>query len=320
MVERLPKLPACQNCGTETGSNFCPDCGQDCRNHTVSVKLLFHDFIDDVFTFDSRFFRSFIPLLFKPGTLTSEYVHGRRIQYIPPLRLYIITSLLFFFLVSLQVQRQMTDDSGQGRNVSRAEADSLLVTSAFAQLDSLGLSANDDGSLERVLARLADQTDSTSSDDGIIHFSTFNRPSKDLDAETFVAGLLKLVPKSMFFLLPVFAAVLAVIYWRSHRKFIEHLVFSLHYHAFLFLLFAIALIVDQNAFHITVFFGMQVYLFFALRRIYTQGWWKTGLKFFLLTGTYNAILFTLLVIVAVSTAQLMELRETHPMLVQWILN
>ncbi len=155
-----------------------------------------------------------------------------------------------------------------------------------------------------------------SSDDGIIHFSTFNRPSKDLDAETFVAGLLKLVPKSMFFLLPVFAAVLAVIYWRSHRKFIEHLVFSLHYHAFLFLLFAIALIVDQNAFHITVFFGMQVYLFFALRRIYTQGWWKTGLKFFLLTGTYNAILFTLLVIVAVSTAQLMELRETHPMLVQ----
>ena len=72
--------------------------------------------------------------------------------------------------------------------------------------------------------------------------------------------------------------------------------------------------------HLIVYFGMQVYLYVALRRIYMQGWRKTGLKFFLLTGAYNTVLITLLVLVAVSTAELMDLRETHPMIVQWILS
>ena len=80
-----------------------------------------------------------------------------------------------------------------------------------------------------------------------------------------------------------------------------------------------AILVDADVLHLVVFFGMQIYLFLALRRIYVQGWLKPGVKFFLLTGAYNTVLFTLLVLVAVSTAELMELRETHPMLVQWIL-
>ena len=324
MADRLPKLPTCQNCGATTGSNFCPDCGQDCRDHTVSLKLLFHDFIDDVFTFDSRFFRSFVPLLVKPGNLTIEYTRGRRIRYIPPLRLYIFASLLFFFIVSIQVQQEIADFASSDDTVMSAE-DSTAVAAAYENLKDLDVPGGQDAvdeAIRNLEAKLDTMTvGETDEDDGDGYFrvSGFDGESKDVDPKLFVTNLMKLVPKAMFLLLPLFAAVLATIYWRARRKFIEHLVFSLHYHSFMFLLFALAMVVDNDALHLVVFFGMQVYLYFALKRIYSQGWWKTGLKFFLLTGAYNTILFTLLILVAVSTAQLMEWKESHPLLVQWIL-
>jgi len=321
-MSNLPKIPECQNCGAATGSNFCPECGQDCRDHTVSLKLLFHDFIDDVFTFDSRFFRSFVPLLIKPGALTLEYTRGRRIRYIPPLRLYLLVSLLFFFVVSVQVRSQMSESQWFQDTRIEATPDSAMVATVLEEIHDLGLAHEDSARLDLVLAGLAARADEDQDDDdgAWLQVGSFSGESRNVDSVAFVTGLLKLVPKAMFLLLPVFAALLALIYRRSRRRFIEHLVFSLHYHAFLFLLFTIAILVDVDVLHLIVFFGMQVYLYVALRRIYMQGWRKTGLKFFLLTGAYNTVLFTLLVLVAVSTAELMELRETHPMIVQWIMS
>ncbi len=82
--------------------NYCPECGQINTTKQVPLKLFFHDILGDYFTFDSRFFRSFIPLLRKPGHLTNEYNSGRRVSYILPLRLYLFVTILFFFIISLQ--------------------------------------------------------------------------------------------------------------------------------------------------------------------------------------------------------------------------
>lgn len=59
-------------------------------------------FLSDYFAFDSKIVRSFGPLLFKPGFLTSEFLAGRRVSYIPPLRMYIFVSIVFFLLLSLK--------------------------------------------------------------------------------------------------------------------------------------------------------------------------------------------------------------------------
>ncbi len=59
-------------------------------------------FLNDYFTFDSKIVRSFGPLLFKPGFLTAEFLAGRRVRYIPPLRMYIFVSIVFFLMLSLK--------------------------------------------------------------------------------------------------------------------------------------------------------------------------------------------------------------------------
>ena len=319
-MSNLPRTSQCQNCGAAAGSNYCPECGQDCRDHTVSLKLLVHDFVDDVFTFDSRFFRSFVPLMIKPGALTLEYTRGRRIRYIPPLRLYLFVSLLFFFVVSVQVRSQMADNEWFRAVSAGAPADSATVAAVLEELTAQGVAGADSTSLEQVLEGLATRAEDEADGGAYLQVGRFSGESREVDGIAFVTGLLKLVPKAMFLLLPVFAALLALIYRRSRRNFIEHLVFSLHFHAYLFLLFTAAILINADLLHALVFCGMQVYLYAALKRIYGQGWRKTGVKFVLLTGAYNTVLFTLLILVAVSTAELMELRQSHPMLVHWIMS
>jgi len=62
--------------------------------------------LNDYFTFDSKFLGSIAPLLAKPGFLTKEYLEGHRVKYIPPLRLFIFTSIIFFLLIGLSGQSE----------------------------------------------------------------------------------------------------------------------------------------------------------------------------------------------------------------------
>lgn len=92
----------CKNCGfhLETTHHFCPNCGQEHKERVIYFKEFFIDFLGDYFTFDSKIIRSVKPLLFNPGFLTREYLDGRRVRYIPPLRMYIFISIFFFLMLS----------------------------------------------------------------------------------------------------------------------------------------------------------------------------------------------------------------------------
>jgi hypothetical protein len=92
----------CPNCTfvLEEGYAFCPKCGQ-AKIIDDSIRGFFNQFLEDYFTFDSKIFKSISPLLFRPGFLVNEYKEGKRIRYIPPLRIFIFTSILFFLLISM---------------------------------------------------------------------------------------------------------------------------------------------------------------------------------------------------------------------------
>jgi hypothetical protein len=62
---------------------------------------LLRDLLEDVIDLDSRFMRTLKPLLLHPGRLTRDYLDGRRFRYVPPLRLYIFTSMAFFILAAM---------------------------------------------------------------------------------------------------------------------------------------------------------------------------------------------------------------------------
>ncbi|MBN4085132.1 DUF3667 domain-containing protein, partial [Flavobacteriaceae bacterium AH-315-B10] len=92
----------CKNCEQEheIGFEFCPHCGQK-TNEDLTVGVLFYNTISNYFSFDARFFKSFIPLMFKPGILAKRFIEGKRLLYLHPAQLYLFISVVFFFLFSI---------------------------------------------------------------------------------------------------------------------------------------------------------------------------------------------------------------------------
>jgi Protein of unknown function (DUF3667) len=88
----------CLNCGTIVQGHYCQHCGQE---NVVPHETFWHmvtHFFYDITHFDSSFFHTLRYLLFKPGYLSKEYVNGRRVKYLHPIRMYVFTSAVFFLL------------------------------------------------------------------------------------------------------------------------------------------------------------------------------------------------------------------------------
>ena len=99
-TETLNQPDVCMNCQTELYGRFCADCGQPRQTRIRSFGSLIMDFIESTFNYDSRLFRTIPLLLLKPGKLTNEYLQGHRMRYVPPLRMYLVISLIFFLIMS----------------------------------------------------------------------------------------------------------------------------------------------------------------------------------------------------------------------------
>jgi hypothetical protein len=95
------KKEVCKNCEKKfkAGFEYCPFCGQQVKEE-LTVKVLFYNTISNYFSFDARFFKSFIPLLIKPGYLASKFVEGKRLLYLHPAQMYLFIAVVFFFLFS----------------------------------------------------------------------------------------------------------------------------------------------------------------------------------------------------------------------------
>jgi hypothetical protein len=104
----LPDHPNCLNCGTELRGQYCGTCGQRARNRLISLWELLQDAFGDLFEVDSRLWRTIIPLLIRPGRLTLDYLEGRRARYMPPFRMYLVLSVIFFVVAFFDPQ----DDLG----------------------------------------------------------------------------------------------------------------------------------------------------------------------------------------------------------------
>ena len=58
------------------------------------------DVLDSFLNWDSKFFATIGLLIVKPWRLTNEFLGGKRVRYLHPLRLYLLASILFFFAVN----------------------------------------------------------------------------------------------------------------------------------------------------------------------------------------------------------------------------
>ena len=106
----------CANCGAAKQGAYCAVCGQNDRNYRRNVFPVVAEALAETFETDSRLFRTLGVLFTRPGFLSNEFSENRRARYLSPFRLYLFTSIVFFFVLSLSID--MPDElpgPGEGR-------------------------------------------------------------------------------------------------------------------------------------------------------------------------------------------------------------
>ena len=91
----------CLNCGHFVELKFCPNCGQENTDTRKTFYHLFVHFFEDLTHYENAFWKTIRNLLFKPATLTKEYLSGKRLSYLAPVRLYIFISFITFLFIAI---------------------------------------------------------------------------------------------------------------------------------------------------------------------------------------------------------------------------
>lgn len=341
----MSKITTCLNCESDFDAsfNYCPICGQK-SSEDLTMKVLFNQTISNYFSIDARFFRSYIPLMFRPGVVARRYVDGKRLQYLHPAQFYLFVSVIFFFLFSLVTRQQQQEfetaiKKGFETNLNPKFDTSALnteeikaINEALANkhpvLDSISqkqratnLMVLDSALTDTLNIEILGFRAKKSSLDSLIQANAPKEKKLELFGITEKSGgfkkllggqMLKIyeqrgggilksfydtIPISMFFLLPIFALILKVLYFNK-GYFAHHMVFSLYFFSFLFMVLCfvafINLITDVPGWIDTlVIVSTGIYLILALRKFYAQGFLLTLFKTGILSFTYLMIVLPL---------------------------
>ena len=266
-----PDLP-CRNCGDVTAGNYCPTCGQAKRGIDVSVRTLLADVLEDQLVLSRALPRTLTALFLHPGLLTTEYVEGKIVRYIAPFRLYLASSVLFFLLFAALGLRTTEEPAAGSQATATAEQQPWARN--------FGITIGGEETSRRVRERVVDR---------------FGHLPPERAARAFAAEYIRFVPRVVFVLLPVFAAMLKVLYVRSGRYYAEHFVFSLHVHAFVFAMLSLMVLTRWLPALLALDVVIAGYVLAAMKRVYAQGWLVTTLKAGVLGLAYSFVVTTALV-------------------------
>lgn len=283
-------LQQCPNCGAAIApaDQFCSQCGQSTRDLQIPIKSLLADIVEDFLHFDGKSLQTLRTLIVKPGHLTKDFIEGKRIRYVAPLRLYLMISIVFFFVLALP--------GSNHKEISKPK-DNAGFNFTFWGIQGSDLKSLQPHHVDSVMTAHA------------IERTKFNRylllQMIRLQAggpQAFIQVLQKGISYMMFILMPFFAWCIFLFYRRTGRQYLGSLVFSIHYHSFVFLIFSIALALNKYDFlswlpgvALCIF---PVYLFFGLRTVYGGSFLRTSFTIFIL-GMLQIISFIFLFIVTV---------------------
>lgn len=107
----IRKDKTCLNCNHVVAERFCPNCGQENSDTRKTFHHLFIHFFEDLTHYENAFWKTIKNLLFKPAALTKEYLSGKRLSYLAPVRLYIFISFVTFFTISVFPDAEEKEDN-----------------------------------------------------------------------------------------------------------------------------------------------------------------------------------------------------------------
>lgn len=106
----IRKDKTCLNCNFVVENRFCPNCGQENSDTRKTFHHLFIHFFEDLTHYENAFWKTIKNLLLKPSSLTKEYLSGKRLSYLAPVRLYIFISFVTFFLIAVLPDKEGDSD------------------------------------------------------------------------------------------------------------------------------------------------------------------------------------------------------------------
>lgn len=344
------KLPArlkgnsCLNCNvTLVGEEiFCPTCGQRNNVNQLNFKLVLDEFFGDIFSYDSRLWRTVVPLILKPGKVAYEFIIGKRKHFVNPFRTYLTASLIFFLIYGLlNTINQYNGDgtkalinfnNNDNDSISKAKKDSVM-NKAFAQakkeipaeldsilktknvnldsintdmvlVDSLKNKITEQNVFGKKLQSFYNHYEKNKEDpieqalDTLGYENTFwnqfyydkaasvNKIIED-KGEGISSKIISGLSITIFLFLPVFAVFLKLLYIRRKYTYMEHLIFVFYTQTVFFLLFLLFVIIEffvkdkSGSMGFISVLLFSIYLLLAMKKFYTQGWFKTFFKFLL---------------------------------------
>jgi len=280
----------CENCGAVVSGRYCGTCGQRLEPPVHSLWHFAQVAAEDLTHADSRLWRTLAALLLKPGYLTREFLDGRRARYLPPVRLYLVLSVVFFLWASA------THREGQFLQISvpdHGPPKAAMAPLAGDKASPFGAALPGE-SAEQYAERVCSGTNY----DG--PWRQRIQPAAHRACLRIVAdrgrslgdAYLHNVPRALFLFLPLLAGAMMLMYWRPRHYYVEHLLLFVHNHAFAFLLLLLAGLVSalmpvlSSAVDAVVMLYLLWYMYRSMRVVYGQGRWLTLGKFAVLSFFY----------------------------------
>ena len=255
----------CLNCKHVVDRRFCGNCGQQNIETRQTFHHLFIHFFEDLTHYENSFWKTIRNLLLKPASLSKEYLAGKRMSYLAPVRLYIFISFITFFLIAIIPSRSSDEELniGERREYSESDVtdtlnesktfDTITASSKFAKEGELNVSK--DTILRSVRVNSAfgfktlaefDSIQKYGPEDEKIPLFLHDYIRKSIDNANRYSGkeirrkitesILQSFPKVLIVYMPIFAFFLWLFHDKKKYYYFDHGIFTLHYFSFLLLI------------------------------------------------------------------------------------
>lgn len=279
----------CPNCEAVVSGHYCANCGQETHLHAASTREFLHEFIGHYVALEGKLWGTLKRLILRPGELTNEYIRGRRVRYVQPLRIYLTFSVIFFVLLKLTggFEQRLEDESHQAGDKPVVSIRGEPVRGGARDDSDLDAALKGWPTVQQKVAALEDM-------------------SNEDQLKLFKDGILHYAPYAIFCLMPVFALLLKILYLGSGRRFGEHMLFALHTNAFAFFVYSLILLINVGPVGFILWVWLLGYLPWAMRRVYHRSRFGTFWRWILLM-----FFFTLAIALAVLVSAMIGLMSAH---------
>ncbi|MCC6138060.1 MAG: DUF3667 domain-containing protein [Bdellovibrionaceae bacterium] len=232
----------CKNCGFNDSGEFCSQCGQKIKIHlNPTLHDVIHDTVHEFLHLDGKIFQTLLTLFRYPGKLTQEYLAGRRVSYVTPIRLYLTLSLVYFLIPSFSTKTEVHSGADKvKKESSKGSSDEDLVMNI----------------------QTGTFMDPKLKEWGIAFKRGVKKISKD--SKEFKKLYFSVLAKSLFLLMPLFAFILKLTYWRRKQRYPQYLYFAIHYHAALFAGLILCTFIDYIYDEIMLWWVLWAWLYLVL--------------------------------------------------------